>query len=178
MSLEELVREIEESKKRESMREILSIQEQHEMILRAKDREISELREEIETLRSWLDHSALPAANPISKRNDSLNLIKMNFGKDKETPEFWSPGERELLQALESKFPRNSEPDGGIEPAPEPEREEALPGPMELKIPESEIFFLDDEGPSEPGEKAEDRVEKTLKGIKKLRLTKKVTRKK
>ena len=83
MSLEALVKEIEQSRMKEQERWMATMREQYRAIVRAKDEEIAALRDEIDTLRSWLDHSALPATNPISKRKDSTGLIKLNFGRDK-----------------------------------------------------------------------------------------------
>ena len=101
MSLEGLLMELDKKKTHDLEKQIQMLSEQHDANLRAKDEEISGLREEIETLRCWLDSSALPAFNPISKRNDSLGLVKMNFGKDKPCPELWSPGEKELLASVD-----------------------------------------------------------------------------
>jgi hypothetical protein len=105
MSLEGLVKDIEEARKKEQERWMAMMREQYEAIIRAKDEEIAALRDEIETLRSWLDHSALPAMNPISKRPDSTGLIKLNFGKDKPPPEMWRPGEKDLLDSVKRKGP-------------------------------------------------------------------------
>ena len=82
---------------------VISGAELAEKIREELKQEIAALKDEIETLRSWLDHSALPAMNPISKRPDSLGLIKLNFGKDKSPPELWRPGEKELMNSAERK---------------------------------------------------------------------------
>jgi hypothetical protein len=109
MSLEGLVKDIEEARIKEQERWMATMKEQYDAIVRAKDEEIAALRDEIETLRSWLDHSALPATNPISKRRDSTGLIKLNFGKDKPCPEMWKPGEKDLLSSVRRK-PKQPEP--------------------------------------------------------------------
>ncbi len=105
MSLEGLVKEIEDARKMEQARWMATIREQYESTIRAKDEEISVLRNEIETLRRWLDHSALPAANPISKRPEALGLIKLNFGKDKPPPEMWMPGEKDIMDSIGRDMP-------------------------------------------------------------------------
>jgi len=121
MSLEGLLKELDRKRRDEQDRMISLMREQSEAMIRAKDQEIASLRDEILTLRSWLDHSALPAANPISRRSDSMGLIKMNFGKDKPCPDMFSPGERELLESVRkeevpcsshdaSPFPEESQP--------------------------------------------------------------------
>ena len=162
MSLEGLVKEIEDARKMEQARWMALMREQHESTIRAKDEEIAALKDEIETLRSWLDHSALPAANPISKRPEALGLIKLNFGKDKPPPEMWMLGEKELLDSVERKSPdkitdeeleeaeslgvRPPEVPETILPEPEPteSHEVKLPGPKPSESPEPE--------PSEPQE--------------------------
>jgi hypothetical protein len=146
MSLEGLLKELDKTRRDEQERMIASIREQNEALIRAKDEEISVLKEEIATLRCWLDHSALPAHNPISKRKDSMGLIKMNFGKDKPCPDMWSPGEKDMLDSIpsnkepESEWPEppkleessQSEP-GPIDPMPDP----PIPEPNEEALPVS-----------------------------------------
>ena len=105
MSLEGLLKELDRTRRDEQDKMISLMKEQFEAMLRAKDQEIASLRDEITTLRNWLDHSALPAANPISKRSESMGLIKMNFGSDKSCPEMYSPGEKEMLESLRRKEP-------------------------------------------------------------------------
>jgi hypothetical protein len=133
MSLEGLARQLEEARKREQQRWLSMMKEQHDAIVRAKDDEISSLREEIETLRSWLDHSALPASNPISKRLDSMGLIKLNFD-DKPAPEFWRPGEKALLDSIKKEeLPEIAMPEP---PKPDPP-EVTLPEPPKPPAPEA-----------------------------------------
>lgn len=118
MSLEALVKEIEQSRMKEQERWMATMREQYRAIVRAKDEEIAALRDEIDTLRSWLDHSALPATNPISKRKDSTGLIKLNFGRDKPCPDMWKPGEKELLKSVK-RNPKEPEPRTEAATAPE-----------------------------------------------------------
>ncbi len=109
MSLEGLLKELEHKKAEEQERRLEDVREQYEKALQSKEQEISSLKEEIDTLRNWLDHSALPAFNPVSKRKDSMGLIKMNFNPDKPCPEMWGPGEKDLLESV----PREREPASG-----------------------------------------------------------------
>ena len=133
MSLEGLLKELDQTRKIEQERAVALVREQHEALLRAKDEEISALKEEIATLRDWLDHSALPAHNPISRRSDSMGLIKINFGKDKPCPEMWSPGEKNMLDAI----PRNSEDSLRWPDAPSIEPNENLQHVPVQNIPEA-----------------------------------------
>lgn len=111
MSMEILLSRLNESNRKDYERQATLLREQYEALIRAKDNEIATLRDEICTLKNWLDHSALPAANPISNRSDSMGLVKMNFGDDKKCPELWSPGEKEMLNSIkceESIMPEQS----------------------------------------------------------------------
>jgi hypothetical protein len=117
MSLQALLKAIDESRKKESMVHIDSVKRQYEDMLQAKEQEIATLKEEIETLRCWLDHSALPAANPISKRMDSMGLIKLNFGQGKPCPELWEAGEKELMEKIR---PSEIQDDNGLPEPPIP----------------------------------------------------------
>ena len=47
--------------------------------LKKKEQEITELREEVETLRNWLSLSAIPALNAIPDRNNEIKMLKRNF---------------------------------------------------------------------------------------------------
>ena len=107
MSLEGLLRELDKTKSHEHEKNLALVREQYDAIIRTKEEEIASLKEEIATLRSWLDHSALPAFNPISRREDSMGLIKLNFGEDKPCPDMWSPGEKEMVESIQ---PRKEEP--------------------------------------------------------------------
>lgn len=133
MSLEDLLKELDKTKSKEQDLKEDALRDKHAAEIRSKEEEIFSLKEEIDTLRCWLDHSALPAANPISKRKDSMGLIKMNFGKDKPAPDFWAPGEKALLDSIQ--------PDQEPEPAQIPQQEpaqEALPSqevPLEERLP-------------------------------------------
>ena len=118
MSLEGLLKELEKKKALEKQRQLESVMEKHAAELREKDLKISALMDELETMRCWLDHSALPAFNPISKRKDSMGLVKLNFNDDKPCPEMWLPGEKELLDSVK-KEPIVEEDQVPIPPAPE-----------------------------------------------------------
>ncbi len=195
MSLEGLVKEIEDARKMEQARWMALMREQHESTIRAKDEEIAALKDEIETLRSWLDHSALPAANPISKRPEALGLIKLNFGKDKPPPEMWRLGEKELLDSVERKSPDKITDEEleeaeslGVRPPevpetilpepPEPDRVH-LPEPEpteshEVKLPEQEPFepqeaSLPEPEPHEAGKTKTPRPVKAARKISRLR---------
>jgi hypothetical protein len=114
MSLEGLLKELDRTRRDEQEKMISLMKEQSEAMIRAKDQEIASLRDEITTLRNWLDHSALPAANPISKRSESMGLIKMNFGRDKPCPEMYSPGEREMLESVRKRESWSGIPGAGF----------------------------------------------------------------
>lgn len=138
MSLEGLLKELDDAKKREQDKQIELVKQEHEAALRAKDQEIASLKEEIETLRNWLDHSALPAFNPISDRSDSMGLVKMNFGEDRSCPDLWSPGEKALLDVVKRRTPdsvdnpEDRHPIPDAPPKPEPTADEgAGPEPNE-----------------------------------------------
>lgn len=142
MSLEGLVRDLEEAKKKEQFRWFNMVKQQYDNIVKAKDDEIAALKEEIETLRGWLDHSALPAMNPISKRPEALGLIKLNFGQDKPVPEMWGPGEKELLDSV--KIPNEEVETSPLEDIPE------APEPIRDEHESLEPVRPDPERPSEP----------------------------
>jgi hypothetical protein len=181
MSLEEIVRDIEVAKKKQTERCISLLNEQKEAIIRSKDEEIAALKEEIDTLRNWLDHSALPVANPISKRKDSLNLIKMNFGNDKPAPEMWEAGEKELIESVKGEYAEEAitEPDG-----PETEEiytpheflSETLANPPETNVEELLLNAIKTETPKipesplpEPPKPPESRLKPKAKLIKRPR---------
>lgn len=155
MSLEGLVKEIEDARKMEQARWMAAIREQHEAAIRAKDEEISVLKDEIETLRRWLDHSALPAANPISRRPDALGLIKINFGDDRPCPDVWSPGEKEVLDSIgRERLGESTDKESALPEFPD------IPEPKSPEVPETGLpeppkpdrIHLPGTGPSEPGE--------------------------
>jgi hypothetical protein len=169
MSLEGLVKEIDEARKREQTRWMSLVREQYESIIRSKDEEISSLREEIETLRRWLDHAALPAVNPISKRPDSLDLIKLNFGKDRPCPDVWAPGEKDNLESIgrDNEMPTEKGPEipgppeapadvplPSLPEPPKPERPEP-PGQRGRESREPLPAGPEPPEPPEPGEKPE-----------------------
>jgi len=118
MSLEGLLKELEKKKAMEKQRQLESVMEKHAAELAEKDSEISALKDELETMKCWLDNSALPAFNPISKRKDAMGLVRMNFSDDKPCPEMWLPGEKELLDSVK-KEPSLSEATIPTPPAPD-----------------------------------------------------------
>ena len=124
MSLEGLLAEMEKKKKLNHEAQVDVLKEKHAAEIKSKDKEIECLKEEIECLKDWLDHSALPAFNPISKRNDAMGLVKMNFSPEKKTPELWQPGEKELLESVERRpLMENLEPvtrEEVLKPIPQP----------------------------------------------------------
>jgi hypothetical protein len=111
MSLDKLLKELDKNKLRDQERQVALVREQYDSMLRAKEEEISALKEEIDTLRSWLDCAALPAYNPIKNRPDALELVKMNFGKEKPCPDLWSPGEKPLIDSLKRHIPEAPSPE-------------------------------------------------------------------
>lgn len=134
MSLEGLLRELDKTKRDEQEKSLALVREQYDAIIRAKEEEIASLREEIATLRNWLDHSALPAFNPISRREDSMGLIKLNFGEDKPCPDMWNPGERDMIESIQ---PRKEEPTEHSVP-PEPQEDIFSLARESLSLPEPE----------------------------------------
>ncbi len=118
MSLESLAKELDNARKANQARWMNTIREQHESVIRAKDEEISSLRGEIETLRRWLDSSALPALNPVPDRSKSMGLIGLNFGENKPCPDIWSPGERDILDSIGRDIPEESDSGLGLLPVP------------------------------------------------------------
>jgi hypothetical protein len=182
MSLEGLVKEIEDARKMEQARWMAMIREQYESTVRAREEEIAALKEEIETLRHWLDHSALPAANPISKRPEALGLIKLNFGRDKPCPDMWNPGEKEVLDSIERDRPDElREPDFPRFPdTPEPVPQEPVPEfsipeppkPDRIHLPETEPDERQESGPIQiltgPEQPQDDNIPKQVRAARRI----------